>query len=198
MKSVMISIKPYWVFLIIAKTMGWNINKEKTVEVRKTCPRDNEWNKVGKIYCTKDKQSFNCIPKEYQPFMKKFLGKVIGEFVCDNIFSMSITYSDPNNRMSAREFSFTCLTYKQIIDYLGNGKRGYGWHISDLVIYDKPKELEAFTTFCDANKKRCANCKHYLFDNDDLNGYRRWCDVCHRKPLTRPPQSWCYIEGVEE
>ena len=178
--------------------MGWNINKEKTVEVRKTCPRDNEWNKVGKIYCTKDKQSFNCIPKEYQPFMKKFLGKVIGEFVCDNIFSMSITYSDPNNRMSAREFSFTCLTYKQIIDYLGNGKRGYGWHISDLVIYDKPKELEAFTTFCDANKKRCANCKHYLFDNDDLNGYRRWCDVCHRKPLARPPQSWCYIEGVEE
>ena len=59
MKSVMISIKPYWVFLIIAKTMGWNIDKEKTVEVRKTCPQDDEWNKVGKIYCTKDKKYFN-------------------------------------------------------------------------------------------------------------------------------------------
>lgn len=85
MKSVMISIKPYWVFLIIAKTMGWNIDKEKTVEVRKTYPRDDEWDKVGKIYCTKDKKSFNHIPKKYQPFMEKFLGKVIGEFVCDRI-----------------------------------------------------------------------------------------------------------------
>lgn len=42
MKEVLISIKPYWVFLIIAKTMGWNIDKEKTVEFRKTCPKDNE------------------------------------------------------------------------------------------------------------------------------------------------------------
>ena len=25
MKSVLISIQPYWVFLIIAKTMGWEI-----------------------------------------------------------------------------------------------------------------------------------------------------------------------------
>ena len=85
MKSVMISIKPYWVFLIIAKTMGWNISKEKTIEVRKNCPQDDEWNKAVKIYCTKDKKSFNFIPKEYQPFMEKFLGKVIGEFVCDRI-----------------------------------------------------------------------------------------------------------------
>ena len=75
MKSVMISIKPYWVFLIIAKTMGWAIDKQKTVEVRKTYPQDDEWNKVGKIYCTKDKKSFNHIPKKYQPFMEKFLGK---------------------------------------------------------------------------------------------------------------------------
>lgn len=85
MKSVMISIKPYWVFLIIAKTMGWHIYSEKTVEVRKTCPKDKEWNKIIKIYCTKDKKSFNDIPKKYQPFMKRFLGKVIGEFVCDYI-----------------------------------------------------------------------------------------------------------------
>ena len=42
MKSVMISIKPYWVFLIIAKTMGWAIDKQKTVEVRKTYPQDDE------------------------------------------------------------------------------------------------------------------------------------------------------------
>lgn len=211
MKSVMISIKPKYCELIASG--------KKTIEVRKTKPKLNTPFKCY-IYCTKAKMVTKYVfrPEDYPEFMRPDKpvfckvpdasspfcstvngnGKIIGEFVCDNIFPMSITYSDPNNRIAAREFSFTCLTYKQIIDYLGNVKRGYGWHISDLVIYDKPKELEAFTTFCDANKKRCANCKHYLFDNDDLNGYRRWCDVCHRKPLTRPPQSWRYIEGVEE
>ncbi len=40
MKSVLISIQPYWVFLIIARLMGWNIPQEKTVEVRKDYPKD--------------------------------------------------------------------------------------------------------------------------------------------------------------
>lgn len=203
MKSVMISIKPYWVFLIIAKTMGWAIDKQKTVEVRKTFPKDNEWNKIGKIYCTKDKQSFNCIPKEYQPFMQNFLGKVIGEFVCDNIFSMSITYSDPNNRMSAREFSFTCLTDKQIIDYLGNGKRGYGWHISDLVIYDKPKELNEFYKPCTDPYQYCQGCKHgFVKYPSDIETYEDLAGCCFDteclNTITRPPQSWCYVEGRKD
>ncbi len=83
-------------------------------------------------------------------------------------------------------------------ELIANGKKneGWGWHISDLVIYDKPKELSEFATFCDKNVNHCANCEHYLFDNDDLNGYRRWCGVYRRKPLTRPPQSWCYVEEV--
>lgn len=198
MKNVLISIKPYWVFLIIAKTMGWAIDKQKTIEVRKTFPQDDEWNKVVKIYCTKDKKSFNFIPKEYQPFMEKFLGKVIGEFVCNQIDDITIIstpmmeYIQANGKASMTINSDACLDIDELSEY-ANGKTLYGWHISDLKIYDEPKELEAFTIFCDANKKRCANCKHYLFDNDDLNGYRRWCDVCHRKPLTRPPQSWCYV-----
>ena len=31
----------------------------------------------------------------------------------------------------------SCLDYDDMVDYLGN-KDGYGWHISDLKIYDKP------------------------------------------------------------
>ncbi len=85
MKSVLISIQPYWVFLIIARLMGWNIPQEKTVEVRKDCPKASDWNKVVHIYCSKNRKSFNLIPKEYQPLMEKFLGSVIGEFVCDSI-----------------------------------------------------------------------------------------------------------------
>ena len=84
-KAVLMSMQPYWVFLIIAKKMGWNIGKEKTIEVRKNYPKDEKWNKVAKIYCSKDKKSFSKIPKEYQPLMEQFSGKVIGEFVCDSI-----------------------------------------------------------------------------------------------------------------
>ena len=39
------------------------------------------------------------------------------------------------------------LTDKEIEDYLGN-KDGYGLHISDLKIYDKPKELSEFAIPC--------------------------------------------------
>ncbi len=31
MKVVLISIQPYYVFLIIARAMGWKIDQEKTV-----------------------------------------------------------------------------------------------------------------------------------------------------------------------
>lgn len=188
MKSVIISIKPYWVFLIIAKTMGWYIYSEKTIEVRKTCPKDNEWNKIGKIYCTKDKQSFNCIPKEYQPFMQKFLGKVIGEFVCDYIEKYEPVESKINGGV---EYQVTLQKlceeiYMSIHEFCsyGNGKTLYGWHISDLIIYDKPKELSRFEKICDLN---CfAPCPYYRGKEYE----------CEKPIITRPPQSWCYVEWV--
>lgn len=136
--------------------------------------------------------------------------KVIGEFICKE--TTKIAYCGYDNRSIAlnivddnlkckkldKGFLYRCQLSFSDIEKYANGNEVYGWHISDLKLYEEPKELEAFTTFCDANKKHCANCKHYLFDNDDLNGYRRWCDVCHRKPLTRPPQSWCYVEGRKD
>lgn len=143
-KSVLISIQPYYVFLIIAKTTGWDIPQEKTIEVRKTIPKDKDWDKKAIIYCSKNKKSFAKIPKEYQSLMKQYLGKVIGEFVCKAILPISITYSDPNSKIALREFPFTCLTDKEIMDYLGNGNIGYGLCISDLVIYDKLRELGEF------------------------------------------------------
>ena len=76
MKAVLMSIQPYWVFLIIARKMGWHIDKEKTIEVRKNFPKDQDWNRSVEIYCSKDKKSFSQIPKKYQPLMKRFLGKV--------------------------------------------------------------------------------------------------------------------------
>lgn len=186
MKSVLISIQPYWVFLIIAKAMGWNIGKQKTDEIRKNYPKANDWNKTAKIYCTKDKKSFARIPKEYQPLMQPFLGKVIGEFVCSNIAKGTSQFG-------------SCLTMREISEY-ANGKEICGWCISDLVIYDKPKELSEFRTLCkyrnadsscQYRKVECG-CVKFDFNPDCSVNFAECCDF-----MTRPPQSWCYVEVLE-
>ena len=196
MKSVMISIKPYWVFLIIAKTLGWNIDKEKTVEVRKTYPRDDEWNKVGKIYCTKDKKSFNHIPEKYRPFMEKFLGKVIGEFVCDEILQFNHDdYNSPAYDISDDDLNRTCLFQEDLYRY-ASGKTLYGWHISNLKIYDEPKAL---------NKFYKKDFEEALSNWEDLFsiGTPKGCLVEYPPEpkeedyiLTKAPQSWCYVEDI--
>lgn len=204
MKNVMISIKPYWVFLIIAKTMGWNIDKEKTVEVRKTAPRDKDWDKIVKIYCTKDRESFDKIPKEYQPFIERFLGKVIGEFICENILSFALIA--PSKEFLEKQ---ACLSYEEMLNY-AKGRSLYGWCISDLVIYDEPKELNEFYI---EDKTRILKCEHrfragkseFIADQGGWKNRRRmnicmksgnpeWCENCFTKPLTRVPQSWCYCK----
>lgn len=172
MKSVMFSIKPKYCELIASG--------KKTIEVRKTRPKIETPFKCY-IYCTKD-----FYRKGDGYFQGKYCGKVIGEFVCDCIIPISITYSDPNNRIAQKEFPYTCLTDKEIMDYLGNGNQGYGWHISNLVIYDEPKELSEF-------KKYNRECWYA-----DLGLAKRDCPECQNREcfLTQPPQSWCYVEEV--
>lgn len=201
MKSVLISIQPYWVFLIIAKKMGWNINQEKTVEIRKNYPKSNDWNKVVKIYCSKDKKSFAKIPKEYQPFMEKFLGKVVGEFVCDTVVV------DKTFGHDALFNAASCMGDAEIAAYCTN-KEMYGWHISNLVIYDKPRELSEFYTVDNEAVKQCEH-RERVYNNPDytngawlLGSYvcnkdeTDWCAKCKTKPITRPPQSWCYVKEL--
>lgn len=193
MKSVLISIRPQWCEKIA--------NGTKTIEVRKTRPKLETPFKCY-IYCTKGRG--DCLwrwdgiwydtqfPNE-RP--NRLDGKVIGEFVCDKILDIFISCSDPN--MKGLPFPCTGLTDREIMDYLGNGKAGYGWHISDLVIYDTPKVLSQFVTEGDCD---CDNC-HKCYWLDRGNGYNVEDDcnlVYDYKPLFRPPQSWCYVEGGED
>ena len=64
-------------------------------------------------------------------------GKVIGEFVCDAI----IRNCEMANADIAEQQG--CIKRGELLKYAGD-KEIYGWHISDLVIYDKPKELYEF------------------------------------------------------
>ena len=189
MKSVLISIKPKWCELIA--------NGKKTIEVRKTRLKCDTPFKCY-IYCTKE-----FYRKGDGYFQGKYCGKVIGEFVCRNMTCIQADIDSQGEKHlynTAFIESRMCLTAEELFNYIYDSKRniGWAWGISDLVIYDKPKELSEFVTFCDKDTKCCLKCRHYLFDSDDLNGYRRRCDVYRRKPLTRPPQSWCYVEESKE
>ncbi len=189
MKSVLISVQPYWVFLIIAKTMGWNFDKEKTIEVRKNRPKDESWDKVVKIYCSKDKRSFAKIPKEYRPLMAQFLGKVIGEFVCDEFYNYAIFgVLSP----TSTDLAEMCLTLEEFKDYGISVNLLYGWHISNLVIYDKPRELSEFKRVCDGN---CQSCQYAVWQTNSWVYEPR---IVGCLPITRPPQSWCYVESEVE
>lgn len=142
-RAVMISIQPQWCSLIA--------NGKKTLEVRKSKSKIRTPFKCY-IYCTKGKNKLFWTGKRYSytddhshnAFDKAGNGKIIGEFVCDSIFPISVEYSDTSSSIALNEFPYTCLTDKQIMDYLGNGKTGYAWRISCLKIYEEPKELNEF------------------------------------------------------
>ena len=194
-KSVLISIQPYYVFLIIARLMGWNIPQEKTVEVRKDFPKDPLWNKCVHIYCSKNRKSFNRIPKEYQPFMAKFLGKVIGEFVCDKVDEFHEWQLTPQGKYQEFEetdlkkfLSESCLSWEEVYAYRKNlpyYKPLYAWYISDLVIYDKPKVLGEFTVM-----RKCTSCKDSGYESSACE-YDGNCLV--PVSLKKPFQSWGYV-----
>lgn len=198
MKSVLISIKPQWCALIA--------NGRKTIEVRKTRPKLEPPFKCY-IYQTVGGRT-NTVD-----ILENNLGKVIGEFVCDRIDRIDViddsmmTYIQVNSKGDMFITQETCLDIDRLQQYLGN-KSGFGWHISDLVIYDKPKELSEFAV---ADREAIRQCKyreqsHYAFTDTGYikNGFYckkkdDWCfGDCKRKALTRPPQSWCYVEEIEE
>ena len=199
MKSVLISIQPKWCELIASG--------KKTIEVRKTKPKLETPFKCY-IYCTNQKGyaffTDQVFKGEKGNYSIPHLGnsKVIGEFVCDKIYDITPhfdTSTFPNQYICDWDYGkdFDCLSFEELTSYL-NGKQGYGWHISDLVIYDKPRELSEFakpakTAYDDEGYLLCDGCE---FANWNIE---RVCtiDFCPERMITRPPQSWCYVESEE-
>lgn len=160
----MLSIRPKWVEKIA--------NGEKTIEVRKTKPKLETPFKCY-IYCTLPKYSHeDFITTDYP--MPQFYGggKVIGEFICDRCCGIvCVGFGGVNE-----------LTREDLEAYLAGGG-GYGWHISDLRIYDTPRELSEFKRATDP----CDSCHaEYTWE----------CTGCKKLSgdIKRPPQSWCYVE----
>lgn len=193
MKSVLISIHPKWCGLIASG--------KKTIEVRKTYPKLPPPFKCD-IYCTKDpKLSFwksktyaYADDRSHNMFDIRGNGKVISEFVCDNIDTydddtfFSFRYED-YTRWNDFDLNRACIHPEDFQNY-ADGKWLYGWHISDLKIYDEPKELWSFwkADKCPYATKSGCTYKYHCF----RAGQTQRCG----ETLTRPPQSWCYVEEV--
>lgn len=200
MGEVLISIQPKWCELIASG--------KKTVEIRKTRPKIDTPFKCY-IYETK---AYDALFGKGKP--KKLCvggGRVIGEFVCDRIydviqFGMGIAFGDNGLIIEPQEMlNKACLTETELEKYF-ESSGGYAWHISDLVIYDKPKELSEFSVLDNKAIKECEH-RERVYQNPDYangawlfggcvchKGEIDWCCDCKRKPLKRPPQSWCYVE----
>lgn len=191
MKSVLISTRPQWVEKICHKIGEDETGKaiyEKRIEVRKTAPKEvpfkayiyeTQGQYIKFIHGAHTKYGYGC-------------GKVIGEFVCDKVEKLEehieqgglyYILSDTFNEQAQ-------LDNWELHDY-GKGKTLYGWHISDLKIYDKPKELGDFKKHChykDRNSYCLANECEYYSD---------WTGICCNW-VERPPLSWCYVEDLGE
>ena len=186
-KAVMLSIRPKWVEKIA--------NGEKTIEVRKTKPKLDTPFKCY-IYCTLQgcNEFFRVdlgrdVAKWNRGKWADRKGKIIGEFTCDRIFSINVFDNGSIQNWLFEHMERSCLTYEELADYIGNGKTGYGWHISDLLIYDQPRELTAFRRAC-PNSWYCESCAMYWENNGTCGNESLY--------IKRPPQSWCYVEAIKD
>ena len=184
-KSVMISIRPEWVHKIL--------NGEKTVEVRKTAPKIKTPFKCY-IYCTLSGSNelfhevLNGDVAEWnRGKWSDRKGNVVAEFVCDNIRSFDVPYPAFQKKMDKSILEQSCLTYYQLHRYAYHDKL-YGWHISNLKVYDKPKELSEFYK---SDTLSASDFEYQLY-----NGRQTYSEYLFTKAMRKPPQSWCYVEEL--
>lgn len=210
MKSIITSVSPY--------LCGKIASGDCKILVKKSAPKEVSFKAY--IYATRPKKFYKCGAvstsdellwlangkvemsdgfkfwadgDEYQCLN----GRIIGEFICDRIEMVNAKCSDYGIDLFYHDcLTNCCLTEREIEKYFNIPEdkdlrvmkgNGYAWHISDLKIYDKPKELSEFYIPC--KKPSCRMCE-----------WEREYDVCacgYKKPITRPPQLWQYVEKIE-
>lgn len=186
MKYILLSTRPKWCEKIcheIGKDENGKPIYEKRIEVRKTAPKEVPFKVL--IYATRPKKFYKCGAvstsdellwlangkvemgdgfkfwadgDEYQCLN----GRIIGEFVCDKVEKYSTSWLDGEDRLNET----ACLDDADIMDYM-NGYTDrifYAWHISDLKIYDKPKELSEFYNLKGETIKRAYQSWGYCYE----------------------------------
>lgn len=194
MKAILMSIHPVWCEKIFSGT--------KTIEVRKSRPKLETPFEVV-VYCSKGQELWGNGEQLWkgidenedletvftlEPNLSRLNGKVIGSFICDEVKEFTFSNYEAEYRINHADLSATCLNYPDLIGY-GKGKTLYGWHITEPRLFDEPKELSEFRKPFDCEAGRNMGCWLDYCKNHNFDCVRRV-----NKPLTRPPQSWCYVE----
>lgn len=206
MKAVLLSIRPEWCSRIFSGC--------KTVEIRKTRPVSLKEPFKCYIYCTKGTKFF-CWKavdhlyfddRSHKLFDRRVDGMVVGEFICDDIRRIGPEYCVVKEDIESA-IAGSCLTVPQVKDYAGwksgmsytDLKDLYGWHISNLKIYDKPRNLYEFVRFNFQGMNGtniCGNteCENYMPSDSWMQPPECAIEGCY---LKHPPQSWCYVKEMQ-
>lgn len=137
MVSVLRSIKPYWLYLIL-------IGKKK-IEAAKNYPVRDDWDKTCYFYCSKDLRSFKRIPEEDKKWMSKYLGTIACKVVVPDIYCV-LTFPEMfagHPLFHTHSIRAACLTNEEVLEY-SNGKTVFGWLLKQLDKFDAPLELGSF------------------------------------------------------
>ena len=175
MKSIITSVSPYLCGKIASGDCRMLVKKFALKEVPFK----------AYIYCTKAKSQWRY--SDYEGAYENSEGEIvyaqqhiIGEFICDKVDRYPYDCCDGID-IDVDTILDTAIDREDINIY-AKDKTLYGLHISDLKIYDKPKELSEFKTGCKGCKEGdIYHCKFYCYGE---------------RPLSRPPSSWQYVEEL--
>ena len=204
-KSILISIRPEWVVKIL--------NGEKTIEIRKTAPKCDLPIDVY-IYCTKSGKTLykdyffeltgeRAFLDDYDPFLENdeqvLNGKVVAKFTLREVtqYINGCNVSKDSGYMFGdveREgvYEKSCLSENDIDVYCPD-ESFYAWHISDLVVFDEPKELSYFYKVGAFEEYR-----RLLADKElDMSETAAGIYVKSNYQITKAPQSWMYVEEMK-
>lgn len=180
-KVILMSIQSKWLVKIL--------NGEKTIEIRKSMPKCVLPIDVY-LYCTKKKLY---IPqKSRSKYTKLMNGKVVAKFTLNKVedcCDMGKAELEYKSRLSIAEI---CLYIKaKEVD----PKMVYAWHIDNLVIFDKPKELSEFYGIIHYPKGQ--------FLTPDICNYGEGYEEDEKQCLksfkvNKAPQSWQYAYVKEK
>ena len=200
-RAVLLSVRPRW--------CGDILTGKKTIEVRRTKPKILPPFKTY-IYCTGGETLYRSsndgeyrrtnLSADSQALSHHTIlnGMVIAEFVCD--------WCDPfpPGRASFAELALGSIVPPRDLYKYAAGETLYGWHISEPKAYADPLPLSAFRRWEEFGEdiRPCQNgknCEHLIYD------YGEDCQACAIDfdgtdcpflKVTRPPQSWMYVEEL--
>ncbi len=135
-------------------------------------------------------------------------GKVIGEFVCNQVdkiirWGMGYHIKDKDEAYTNEIARKSCLYFDDLHKYFGD-KGGEALHISELKIYDKPKELSEFKRPCIMPEQPCCEHCEYgriIYSDDcetsrDIEGsfFEAVCYNC----VKCAPRNYCHCTELGE